>query len=122
MIYTHVLNRRALGVRSPVDRLGPQLSSHSTSATHGSVAARCGDSAPTRSPSMPFPLTRPTRLTPHPPYPPYPPYSSWFSFVVATARRSICCAVTGVDGPWNMPLKSSLNVARGCVRKSIWLA
>ena len=43
------------------------------------------------------------------------------SLVLVAANRSISCAVTGVDGPWNIPLNSSLNVARGCVRKSIWL-
>lgn len=43
-----------------------------------------------------------------------------YSFVPAPAFP-ICAAGTGVDGPWKIPLNSSLNVARGCARKSIWL-
>ena len=41
------------------------------------------------------------------------------SLDVTGANCPICAAVTGDDGPWNMPLNNSLKVARGCVRKSI---
>ena len=48
-------------------------------------------------------------------------YRSAGQLFVVPPAFPICAAGTGVDGPWNMPLNSSLNVARGCARKSIWL-
>jgi len=42
-------------------------------------------------------------------------------FVAVFDALPICAAVTGVAGPWKMPLKINFQVARGCARKSIWL-